>query len=131
MGIVGHLLNSFRDLEPPSSPDYYEEEDVDIEEDVWGMEYLTSLDKGLIEGVAQQCVLRKVGSVESFLAKQDERGCSNAMLSPNKNGLGRSCSCSSANLASSSSSSDESCCYLSLYEPLPHITTTLAPVEVQ
>jgi hypothetical protein len=50
------------------------------------MEYFTSLDKGLIEGVAQQW--SKVGSVEALLAKQDERGCSSAMLSPNKNGLG-------------------------------------------
>ena len=89
MGSVVHRINSFRDLDPASSSsDYYDEEDVDIEEDVWGMEYFTSLDKGLIEGVAQQCVLRKVGSVEALLAKQDERGCSSAMLSPNKNGLG-------------------------------------------
>ena len=63
MGSVVHRINSFRDLDPASSSsDYYDEEDIDIEEDVWGME--TSLDKGLIDG------------------------CSSAMLSPNKNGLG-------------------------------------------
>mmetsp|Transcript_4944 Transcript_4944/g.6812 ORF Transcript_4944/g.6812 Transcript_4944/m.6812 type:complete len:389 (-) Transcript_4944:227-1393(-) len=69
--------------------------------------------------------LRKLGSVESFLAKQEERGCLQSMLSPlpgteGHRGVGpRSCSCSG--------SDGEESCYLSLYEPLPYLTQRLSP----
>lgn len=75
--------------------------------------------------------LRKLGSVESFLAKQEERGCLQNMLSPLPGtagqGLGtRSCSCSGSHLIPNTAEGEEESCYLSLYEPLPYLTQRLS-----
>jgi hypothetical protein len=69
--------------------------------------------------------LRKLGSVESFVAMKEKRGCLSNMLS-SPSGLRRSCSCGE-DMAAAAVAPQESDgpCYLSLYEPLPHLTQPL------